>query len=639
MTAATTTVTYVTAFFEYKSTPHFMGEPQQHQHIPNPNHIHELISTGINLCVFIPIGCSHTDLFFQWSREYPNFKIMSMLIPESYKDTHIYCDLLNKGQGQGQGQGQGLIEPQSLPDLRNGAKDTMEHLIWTHYKIFLFETAAYFDPFSTDNFVWIDSNISAMFSSKTQTFAYMAKMSDHLVSIYSSRDARSVFFPGCLSCPVDDIDSQGNMFVRIFWRFCGGFVAGKREAILAFCSDYLRELYASFMESGCRITWDVNFLAYLEKKQIGSAENQDRNWIMTWYHADHNDSIVKINEGLPFAFLKKGPIANIKGAITKTLKFPNIPGFIAGSTAAAFYRGQIVTNTRYINYELANGGSNYIFFTDDYTIRNKNVARIQSDSNSSADSGPTVIDIIMSDTPLAIDGCPLSNANSEWANTKRISYGLEDIRLYTTSDRSGDLKFIATNVDYSPVMGNRMIIGKYCYEEGQFRDCIVALPPNPASGCEKNWAPIQIKSKYGTMIGDLFVYGWWPYQVGEMDAVTGQLNIVLEMQLDDQIFRGTRGSSPFVYDGDKHEYIGVVHFSVSNAEGKRQYYHYLVTLDENTLLPKTKSEVFFFFEHSIEFCVGFQKTGTTYQFWASRMDKNPIFVEIPKSGLVFNSLL
>jgi hypothetical protein len=72
--------------------------------------------------------------------------------------------------------------------------------------------------------------------------------------------------------------------------------------------------------------------------------------------------------------------------------------------------------------------------------------------------------------------------------------------------------------------------------------------------------------------------------------------------------------------------IGVVHFSLS--EWPRNYYHFLVLLDKNTLEPKYHTNTFTFCNsYSIEFCIGFTETvDKKYIFWISQFDRDPCVV-------------
>jgi len=467
---------------------------------------------------------------------------------------------------------------------------------------------------------------------------------------------------------------------QINWRFCGAFLAGKRQAIAAFCDEYLSELEHSVLQTS-RITWDVNWLAYLEslkeseredsnesvredsnesvqedsnesvqedsnesvqedsneseQEDSNESEQEDsNNWTPVWYRADHNDSIIEIVHGLPIPTYSLNELlkeSNIMGGRQTEYDFPIVPGFHAGSTSFVRWNDQSILNTRYINYSLANEGKNYIFATSEFLIKNRNYASMID---------PVTAELIgvqqMNDTDLlGVDGSLLKRPRGD--HLRYISYGLEDIRLFVGEQNA--LKFIATTVDYSPVQGNRMMVGNYDPFNNQMSSCMTIESPDPNSWCEKNWIPL-FRPDIDTE--PHFIYRWWPYEIGKVDA-SNQLRIHTSVQLEDPIFKHTRGSTIFHPCSKLYRHtcatmgdflVGVVHFSQTNASNAREYYHYLVALDRTTLLPVARSPAFYFFQKSIEFAIGFDLLDTseddeqTCRFWVSRMDIDPVMVEV-----------
>jgi hypothetical protein len=90
-----------------------------------------------------------------------------------------------------------------------------------------------------------------------------------------------------------------------------------------------------------------------------------------------------------------------------------------------------------------------------------------------------------------------------------------------------------------------------------------------------------------------------------------------------------RGSSTFT--PTKEGLLGVVHFSEELTP--RHYYHMLVLLDANTLLPMKYSQTFCFQRLGIEFCIGFSIQENQYIFWISQMDRDPLMLVIPETNL------
>jgi hypothetical protein len=140
------------------------------------------------------------------------------------------------------------------------------------------------------------------------------------------------------------------------------------------------------------------------------------------------------------------------------------------------------------------------------------------------------------------------------------------------------------------------------------------------SKCEKNWCPLQ----YNNDIKQLFIYKWFPYQIGYVD-IDNNFQIFIEKKFNNEIFNKFRGSSTFI-EKDEHNLIGLVHYSVSTIPPT--YYHLLVLIDKESLLPKAYSDPFKFGNKPIEFCIGFTIYLKQYVFWISQMDREPLLIKI-----------
>jgi hypothetical protein len=233
-----------------------------------------------------------------------------------------------------------------------------------------------------------------------------------------------------------------------------------------------------------------------------------------------------------------------------------------------------------------------------------------------------------------------------------FSVGLEDIRLFTSKRREDSvLRFIATNVEYSPVSKNRMVLGTYDLETGSYRDCQVIVPPDANSWCEKNWIPVQFVTENGEE-EERFIYKWSPMEIGRVDPATNQLQIVLRHHVNHWLFSRLRGSTTFVdaplgvlptgmRDGSKEYLVGLAHFSEEHSP--RHYYHLLILLEKATLKPVRMSRVFYFEKLSIEFCIGMcvrgDERGLKYVFWISRFDRDPICLEVGVDELVMETMV
>jgi hypothetical protein len=237
-----------------------------------------------------------------------------------------------------------------------------------------------------------------------------------------------------------------------------------------------------------------------------------------------------------------------------------------------------------------------------------------------------------------------------------FSVGLEDIRLFSgikdDPDAKRPIRFIATNVEYSAHNKNRMILGTYDLETATYRDCQMIVPPDPNSWCEKNWIPVLFSDNDSDAKEERFIYKWSPMEIGRVDPVTNQLQIVLRYEVQPWIFSRLRGSTPFV-DAPldilplelqtKECLVGLAHFSEEHSP--RHYYHLLILLDKRTLKPVRYSRVFYFERLTIEFCIGMcvrpiENTGKSkYVFWISRFDRDPMCLEVKAECLRFDNLV
>jgi hypothetical protein len=196
-------------------------------------------------------------------------------------------------------------------------------------------------------------------------------------------------------------------------------------------------------------------------------------------------------------------------------------------------------------------------------------------------------------------------------------YGLEDIRLYSRED--GHIGFIATSVNYSPILRNRMVRG--IYDVDGLRDCQVVIPPDAGSWCEKNWIPLTLDGSSCVK----WIYKWWPFEIGVLHSgVEEQLVIETSWAHSTPMFSKIRGSSPFVRTDAG--LIGVVHMSYDGHP--RRYLHCLVLLDKVSGMPLRYSDFFVFREISVEFCIGFTVDMGRYHFWISNFDRDPEVVSV-----------
>ena len=604
-------VTFVSAYYTLESTPYFNKHPEEWDPAP----IFDLARIGIQLCLYIGPNCAFETAFTELERECPNFRVMPYRL--HYKDMCIYQELEKWNR-----------DP-PLPASRNLEKDTLEYMIYMNSRPEIMEDAISENPWDSTHFAWIDFNTSRLFSKKAESLNRLLEISRY------SFPTGTTYLAGCW--PKLDSNGMAGITKNIYWRFCGAFFLADTKTMMDFAELCRKELPTFLREYGT-FTWEVNYWAWLEC-------THGEVWNPVWYKADHNDSLTHI-----FSGISADTYATILSPETdivakKTYAYPEIDPFLPGSASYLEHAGSHYLNTRFVNYWMFPNGY-YRFHNADMVIENRNfLSRLDATTFETVDYQEMRESALYSPT-----GQPLQLPARE---KRPFSVGLEDIRLFSGKMREADgtrpIRFIATNVEYSPSNKNRMVIGTYDIESMTYKDCFVAVPPDPNSWCEKNWIPVIQRD--GGEEKERFIYKWSPMEIGEIDPATNQLNIVLQHEVRPWIFSRLRGSTTFVdaplaflpqgIDGGAAEYlVGLAHFSEEHSP--RHYYHTLILLDKATLKPLRYSRVFYFEKLSIEFCVGMTtKTdaGGTYVFWISRFDRDPIMIEVKKDALSFDNVV
>jgi len=478
----------------------------------------------------------------------------------------------------------------TLPEQRNLLKDTPNYMFVINSKSEFMNHVVQENPWNTSHFSWVDFNITHIFKDKVKSLRFLKDMEHH------TWKPSCLLIPGCW-------DRHDNIHCeRVHWRFCGGFLLGDAESIQRFHHLYTTE-YPKFIQTHKKLVWEVNFWAWLEM-------NSD--WTPDHYKADHDDSIIR-------AISPSNYTLNLTdlGTVQQIYDYPRIDGYNPGSASYIFYQGKHLLNTRHVNYWYYDNGS-YMFYDDTNIIRTKNIT-----SELDYDASGNLI-------PLNYD---------EMAETIKLpkydmySRGIEDIRLY---EHDGILKYIATTVGYYSTGGNRMIIGDYNYETKNYSNSRIIEPPTDTR-CEKNWIPVTDPEGLGR---ELFIYKWAPFEIGKIFREPDkkpQLKIVQSFNETYGVheFQHMKGSTPFIGFGPD-ELVGVVHFSEDTKP--RSYFHMMVILDKMTLKPIRYSEPFVFEKVGIEFCIGFRIHNGNYEFWISRMDREPVLIRISYDLLKINHL-
>jgi len=463
-----------------------------------------------------------------------------------------------------------------IPVHRNVGKDTFEFLTLMSAKAEFMARAVDSNPFGSDTFAWVDFNIfHVLFNGFTSQEVLKGLRSARL------KPEHSFVVPGCWD------KGRGLDRNSIHWRFCGGFFLATAAGVKEFFALHEKHLGSAF--GG--LTWEVNFWAWLEK---------EAGWRPSWFRADHDSTLIEIPEAF---FTSTRPssvqwLTKVDGIQTGRYDYPQLQNYHPTSSSFLMFQGIPYLNVRYVNYLLTPPGL-YIIHDPLGHLRTENYLLQLSD-----------------DKRTRIQGVQLQTVTSLSTVDESIR-GLEDIRLYKFENR---MRFIATQRQYSPSRQNRMMIGTVDLSQNTLTDLVLLEPPHPTA-CEKNWIPLVHQGR------EHFLYQWFPYQVGVLE--NGKLTIVIEKVMPN-LFRHIRGSTTFLEDGA--ERIGVVHYSEDRSP--RHYYHMLVWLNKETLLPVARSQPFVFGRLGVEFCIGFEQQGDQLQFWYSQHDRDPVWSLVPRTAFV-----
>jgi hypothetical protein len=635
-----------------------------------------IAETGIQLYIYV--SPEYQDAVQEFIQEFPNVKIGKIM---SIEDTFVsqVVDQINNENMTNECVGVPVVSlPQcnrscetivpivSLPNARNQEKDTKKYILLQNAKAEFVYDATIHNPWSSTHFAWIDFNVAHVFKNNKSTQEFLSTLSKRTLA------SSFLTIPGCWP-KIANIDTILN---NIHWRFCGGFFLGDKESIVKLYNLY-QEYWPQFIEKHRKLVWEVNFWAYLEyiqSKEYIQSEFTVPDWTPAWFNSDHNDTIFHISADYCSKRLFSCP-----STVRQTYDYPKIEGFTP--TSAAYLYDPVkkvhMLNTRFVNYAITDRGY-YLFSNPDSKLFTKNVYSELDEETLKPKFYREMQDPV--DLPK-VENCKVN--------------GLEDIRLFLDNDQDQaqdqdedqdpDLvvKFIATTVNYSPTLKNRMVIGKYDVEKMTFTDCNVIESPDKNNCCEKNWVTGNLRfplcaaktnppfdsslnqgkdktGKEGVVGSDALrastfnhhsgdcretygfptMYGWYPQKIGHINPETLQLEIFCERPISAPYFERVRGSSQYV----EHSYldasgqsvdvlVGVVHFSEEYSP--RHYFHILVMLEPGTMKLLKYSEIFYFDKIGIEFCIGFMIRDLKYHFWISKNDCDPELVVCSLDSIQF----
>ena len=564
-------------------------------------------------------------------------------------------------------------QPLQLPENRDAKKDTLEYMVLQNAKQEFIQQVMERYPHHT-HYAWIDFSIVHMFKQPKESLEYLRVCYGlrNIPRVKPTKDTPQFFMPGCWPQQwfEPDFDSVAK---RIHWRFCGSFFIASADSMQNFIRLY-RHSFPLFMKEHRRMIWEVNFWAWLEvtnetllQLYPPPQETPIETWKPTWYHSDHNDTIYRA----PYWPFVSQPLLQYMDTHVQLLQLsPNLPPekypqheqeWIGSSSFAYSPKHGPLLNTRVMNYWLFPNG--YYRFTDPQQIlRTRNLLSLLDEHGQ-----PTQTYEVQEDLGISI---------LQHHKPDAFSQGLEDVRIWVSppanpnSSQPEILRFIATNVSYSPAARGRMITGELeimVDENTQewrpvFKHAIGIEPPRDTAS-EKNWIPLLL-SEEDIQTNSIatspphptehFIYQWSPFQMGKVeypasfyedntadDAQLPRPSLVIHTTLTSRnpfLFDRVRGSSPFLpfpsicpFPKKKAEkWLGVVHFS---DEGHpRKYSHFLISLDGQGR-PVRYSSPFSFCKTGVEFCIGFhafeKEKETILRFWISRHDRDSTIVTTP----------
>lgn len=556
----------------------------------------KIAETGIQLCVYVDE--SSVELLDQFITLYPN--VRRMRVYKNVADTWVNSMWRPYGNMHANAPHQGL------PNQRNTSKDTYEYIALMHTKMECMTHAMKHNPWSSTHFSWVDFNIAHIFQNTPACQAQLRALSSNTWK--SARPFLAI--PGCwpaLPVPMDAATMKA-ITNTIHWRFCGGFFLGDMQSVAKFCTLYHRYLPDFFAEYN-RMTWEVNFWAWLEHKVA--------DWTPDWYAADHNDSMLNV----PLEWWSMCLADDVSSYTSHPHVCPDLGNDFHPMSASVVpctnnhndddHEDGYWVNTRYVNYQMTENGS-YVFHHPDRKIVTRNMC-----SRLNADMVPQEFFEMANPDDLTSRQCAIE--------------GVEDVRLYPNDATNTDIYYMGSTVNYAAEGRTRIVRGIYNVGARRLTHNELLEPPTDTV-CEKNWTPLSFPN---SQLGNNIVYEWSRVTVGHVGAGGKLVPTVSTKATTSPWLSKFRGSTYFRASRAHPDHlIGLVHFS--EHEFPRNYYHVLMLLDKKTLRPWKHSRPFSFCHRTcIEFCIGMIETGGKYHFWISQHDRDPLRVSVSVEDIPF----
>lgn len=521
------------------------------------------------------------------SKEYENKFILLCDIYSnlSYRVIDIYKELLlfiNKPNNP------------KLPDIRNENKDTYEYMALMNSKLeFIMKVI----DKKYDYYAWIDFSITYIFNELNYTLSYLSFLSKQ------KWNNEFIYIPGCWN-----ISNEKLITDYVYWRFCGGFFMGDKESIINFYNIVDKTLKEELINKSLMV-WEVNIWSFIES---------NKEWCPShWYKVnDHNDDMI-IN--IPTELY----ISPLSWLNDKSIEFynllPKIDYFHPSSISYCVNKNtkEEYLICRMINYELSDDGRQYIYLSSNKTIENINI----------------LINLTKRESIILC----IEEGLYEYKNS--FSRGLEDIRIYE------NMTFTANSISFTNGITPQIIYGKIDEKNGIINNMKHIKTPSLLNKyeCEKNWIFIEKEEKI------YVIYRWYPFEIGILENDKIVIDKSLKLQ-PEYIFKDMRGSTIFIeysinrynciYNGDW--LIGIIHYSIDqdvNTNIYRKYFHCLVLLNKESLIPKYITSPFTFLKkQGIEYCIGmrYEKINGIFTFWVSIMDNSPREFYLHEDKIDFN---
>ena len=260
------TVTFITTLININDNNTKDNTKENFSLETNINLFKYIAKSGIPICLFV--SSKYENIGKNLENEYKNIKLMKIT---NLEDTETYKIINN-------------LNP-NLPLVRTDNYDTLNLLIHNNAKSEFVYNASLENPFNTEYFAWIDFNLFQMIKNIELTISRLQLFSNATNIKSIKKNDIFLLFPCCWT-PEKSKSLIHNITSQIHWRFCGSFFIGDKTSIKNMHTLMLKELPNFIKHTGTNIiAWEVNIWAWLEINY---------NWKINYYIANHNDSILDI---------------------------------------------------------------------------------------------------------------------------------------------------------------------------------------------------------------------------------------------------------------------------------------------------------------------------------------------------------